>query len=120
MRGYWTCQRQTKGQKCRKQNRNSYRICRACGKKRPPRKRPAHMAALDVDYAFFVELNGGDHCGICGKQRGEYARRFDRDHCHKTGTRRGLLCHSCNRTLGRHVDLDWLRKAYDYLERTAA
>jgi hypothetical protein len=27
------------------------------------------MAALDLTYEHYVEINGGEHCGICGKPR---------------------------------------------------
>jgi hypothetical protein len=117
VKGYWTCQRRSNGSRCGHLNRNAFRLCRACGKRRPPRKRPAHMKALENDYAFYVALNGGDFCGICKKPR--QGRRLDRDHCHKTGTPRGLCCHSCNRTLGPHVDIPWLENAIAYLRRTA-
>ena len=36
------------------------------------------------------------HCGICRNKMGPPVR----DHDHKTGCARGLLCHSCNRMLG--------------------
>ena len=39
------------------------------------------------------------------------------DHCHSTGTVRGLLCHNCNRALGLlHDDTAALRRAIDYIE----
>lgn len=63
----WTCQRQTAGVKCKATNPSRKRKCEACGKTRPARKRPAHMLALDIPYERYVEINGGEHCGICGK-----------------------------------------------------
>jgi len=35
-------------------------------------------------------------CAICGV----IPKRFDTDHCHKTGIIRGLLCHNCNAGIG--------------------
>lgn len=103
-------------------------ICEACGKRRPATKREAHFSALDLPYEAFVAANGGsEDCGICGaKPRPE--RHNDRDHEHKgDGLVRGILCHSCNRTLGPRMEAsarqggmtltEWLRAAADYVER---
>lgn len=113
----WTCQRQAGGFVCKHVNSNRKRKCEVCGKARPPRKRPAHLAALDQDYLEFVVLNGGEFCAICGATPSK-VRRLDRDHCHKTGVARGLLCARCNRALPSWVDANWLRRAADYLERS--
>jgi hypothetical protein len=117
MKGYWTCQRVTSGQRCSTLNPNRRRICERCGKRRPARKRPAHMSALDINYEMYVEWNGGEHCGICGKVSN--GRRLDRDHDHKTGKPRGLLCWSCNRQLRSWATVEWLRSAAAYLERSS-
>src|SRR5207253_2386160 len=86
----WTCQRRSAGEKCGHLNGGRKRRCEACGKPRPARRRPAHMAALDVPYEEYVRLNGGEHCGICGAAP-KPGRRLDRDHEHKgVGTPRGL------------------------------
>lgn len=75
------------------------------------------MAALDIPYEVYVEINGGEHCALCGIGRSE-SRRLDRDHDHRTGQPRGLLCWRHNKLLG---TADWsvtlLRAAADYLER---
>lgn len=68
---------------------------------------------------MYVELNGGDHCGICLRRRTEKDRRFDRDHDHRLGTPRGLLCHKCNRALPHWITPEWLRAAAEYLEKAA-
>ncbi|MGZ6587124.1 MAG: endonuclease domain-containing protein [Solirubrobacteraceae bacterium] len=112
----WTCQRQQGGERCRHVNENRKRNCVACGKPRPKRQRPAHMAALDLPYEHYVRINGGEWCGICGCEP-TLGRRLDRDHCHKTGQPRGLLCHRCNRTLPEWVTIDWLLAAIKYLRR---
>ena len=78
------------------------------------------MAALELDYAGFVALNGGEHCGICGRKP-SVTRRLDRDHEHSTPPlARGLLCARCNRSLPAHVTVEWLRAAIKYLERAEA
>lgn len=118
MRGFWTCQRVSGGEKCRATNPNRKQLCTRCGKRRPERKRPAHMSALSYSYDWYVELNGGDCCGICGKERTPFDRKLHRDHEHAgIGTPRGLLCWPCNSLLPVRVDLEWARGLVAYLER---
>jgi hypothetical protein len=111
----WTCQRQSAGVKCGTRNLPRTRKCSACGKPRPARRRPEHMAALDLTYEQYIELNGGEHCGVCGRERG--SRRLDRDHDHGLGVPRGLLCARCNRALPSWITPQWLRLATYYLEK---
>lgn len=116
-RGFWTCQGRLNGEPCKTQNPNRKRKCAACGSPKRVR-RPKHMAALEAPYEVYVELNGGDHCAVCLRRRTQAdERRLDRDHCHRTGRPRGLLCHKCNRALASWVTPEWLRAAADYLER---
>lgn len=112
----WTCQRTTAGVPCKHVNPKRKHLCEKCGKRRPATKRPAHMAALDLPYEHYVEINGGDFCGICGLPPSP-VRRLDRDHDHKTGRPRGLLCHAHNRMLRYGMTPEVLRAAADYLER---
>jgi Recombination endonuclease VII len=113
---YWTCQRVVRGKKCAHKQPARYRNCRKCGKPRPVRKRPAHMAALDESYEHYIEINGGEHCGICGRSASPM-RRLDRDHDHNTGLPRGLLCFACNRQLRTWATIEWLLAAAAYLRR---
>ena len=115
--------------KCRKcggvSTNTRLRICPnpTCKTRRLPKKRRGHMKALDIPYETYVAINGGEHCGICEREpkrdaEGVIIRRHDRDHDHKTGLPRGLLCPGrmgCNRKLGRVDDLDWLEGTMDYL-----
>jgi recombination endonuclease VII len=114
-RGFWTCQRTVSGVKCAAVNANRLRKCGRCGKPRPARKTVRRQVTLS--YEEFVELNGGEHCGICGRGRPESGRRLMRDHDHKTGKPRGLLCFPCNRQLRTWTTVEWMRKAIVYLER---
>lgn len=114
----WTCQRVTDGVKCGFRNPGRRRKCMNCGKPRPPRRRPAHQAALDASYQEFIAMNGGERCAICGRVPSS-RRRLDRDHCHRSGKPRGLLCARCNRSLPNWVTATWLRNAAAYLERCA-
>jgi hypothetical protein len=110
----WTCQRITSGEKCGSVNENRKRNCWHCGKPRAKRKPPEHRAILSMPYEWWVD-KFGEQCGICGKGP-SVGRRLDRDHDHKSGTARGLLCHRHNRGLDWFADLDELRRAVAYLE----
>lgn len=76
------------------------------------------MAALDLTYEQYVELNGGvERCGICGKEP-KPGKRLHRDHDHRTGKPRALLCFPCNSALRPYMTLDWLMAAVAYIKRT--
>lgn len=53
----------------------------------------------------------GGKCALCPTD----LAKFHVDHCHNTGEVRGLLCHRCNIRLGGWDDLDWRRRAIQYL-----
>jgi hypothetical protein len=77
------------------------------------------MAALDIPYETYVEINGSETCGICGCPPKD-GRRLNRDHDHATGQPRGLLCWIDNKFLRRGMTIDWMRRAIAYLERADA
>jgi hypothetical protein len=82
---------------------------------RKRKRQPRHMAALETPYEEYVTLNGGEVCGVC--ERGPKSRRLQRDHDHRTGKPRGLLCARCNRALPYWITRDWLLAAIVYLDR---
>lgn len=60
-------------------------------------------------------------CAVCDgegfKMAEHHKSKLVVDHCHKSGTVRGLLCHNCNRALGLFKDkIDVLKRAIKYLE----
>ena len=114
----WTCQRVAGGEKCGQHHEdNRKRNCIACGKPRPPKRKPAHMAALDLGYEHYLRLNGGaEECALCGA--GPKMRRLQRDHDHRTGEPRGLLCARCNRALPAWVTPEWLLRAATYIRQS--
>jgi hypothetical protein len=58
-----------------------------------------------------------NRCKICSVEQGTVRKRLVVDHCHKTNLIRGLLCDTCNRSLGLLKDnLEVLRTAVRYLE----
>jgi hypothetical protein len=111
----WRCRRVKAGEACGTLNLRIKQKCTACGAPRPKRKQPAHRAVLaEMPYEQWVAIFG-ETCGICGIGPSE-TRRLDRDHDHKTGDARGLLCHRCNRALPNWASVEWLLAAARYLE----
>lgn len=70
-----------------------------------------------ADYERLLQSQQG-RCAICGgPPRGGDGHRFHVDHCHETGTVRGLLCNPCNRGVGLFADsLERISAAIAYME----
>lgn len=63
---------------------------------------------------WFAKQEGA--CAICRRPCAS-GRRLSVDHCHETGTVRGLLCGKCNTAIGLLEDnTDLMRAAIDYLD----
>jgi hypothetical protein len=103
----WTC-------RCGQKWAGTKKKC-TCGVRRPVRKKPAHQLVLEIPYEVWV-ARYGERCGICGRPPSAQ-RNLDRDHDHRTGEARGLLCHQCNRGLRDWVTAEWLDKAAAYLRK---
>lgn len=59
-------------------------------------------------------------CAICSIDLNTYGTHTHTDHCHTTGSVRGILCTNCNRGLGHFQDnKDFLMKAIQYLDNFA-
>jgi hypothetical protein len=71
------------------------------------------------DYKVLLKSQEGS-CAICsGTTTAKSQYRMPIDHCHETGTVRGILCHHCNTGLGQFKDsIDSLKKAIEYLEKS--
>jgi Recombination endonuclease VII len=94
-------------------------------------KRPKYSSDWYQDYALkrFYGITLDEYrrllkkqnnaCAICKKpERGKRFKRLSVDHDHETGKVRGLLCSSCNRSLGlMEEDPKALRAAARYLEK---
>jgi ribosomal protein L40E len=113
---HWTCTRQQNGVRCGALNPHRKQKCGVCGKPKPRQKAPEHLKALDYDYDWYVEFQGGEFCGVCGFKPGP-KRRLDRDHNHTTRVPRGLLCPNCNRRLWKSADAAWAQAVLVYLLR---
>lgn len=76
-------------------------------------RRKYGITLLDYDEMFRSQEG---KCAVCGVgHSGD--KRFDVDHCHRTGAVRGLLCTHCNRMIGHaNDDPQRLRSAAQYLE----
>lgn len=84
---------------------------------------PAHRLKLygltEEDFILLWEKQDG-RCAMCTKAFTR-ARPPCIDHCHATFTVRGLLCGTCNYTLGVfHDDFEWFRNTADYLNYPTA
>jgi hypothetical protein len=62
----------------------------------------------------------GNMCALCGTDTPAGRHNvWNSDHDHKTGKARGMLCNSCNTTLG-HIEAkspDWMDKARRYIDQ---
>lgn len=119
----WTCQRVANKVKCGHKNPNRKTLCEQCRKPKRDRSgdRPQHLSALELPYEYFVEVNGGDHCGICYVAP-KPGQKLNRDHAHVgVGFARGVLCWRHNQALEMFGDdPNLLQAAIDYLERAEA
>lgn len=72
------------------------------------------------DYEKMYEEQGG-RCKICNIHESELKKKLGIDHCHNTGTVRGLLCFNCNVGIG-HLrdDPEILLKAIEYITSAGA
>lgn len=116
--------------KCRRAKDGLYSICKTCKRKaerdwRTPEKTKQYNLKKDFDmtpedYKKMLDKQKGV-CAICNQPettvRCDKVQSLSVDHCHATGTIRGLLCNSCNRALGKFNDnVLVLRRAIAYLE----
>jgi hypothetical protein len=83
---------------------------------RQRRKRLESLYGLTVTQAAGLARAQQHRCAICSTKLRSGNRRGI-DHCHRTGTVRGVLCSQCNRGLGLfHDDVKALRRAVAYLQ----
>lgn len=121
------------------QGRFHDKACKKCGEMFSP-KAPSHLYCSQdcADWALVTRylkrtynMNYDDYMGMHRQQDGKCAIcsgegfsmlpngvKLVVDHCHDTGTVRGLLCHNCNRALGLLQDsLSSIQKAFDYIKK---
>jgi len=70
----------------------------------------------EKEYNYLFSLQEGN-CKICKKHQSKFKKKLSVDHCHKTGTVRGLLCGNCNSALGLFKDdKEVIKQALIYLK----
>jgi len=77
------------------------------------------QSTYGIDLATYNQMlvNQCYSCKICSKHQTELKRAMCVDHDHETGKVRGLLCDTCNRSLGLLKDsVDTLMRAVYYLQ----
>jgi len=67
-------------------------------------------------YNELFEATGGK-CSICRKKFDGKRKRPNVDHCHKTNTLRGIICHTCNIAEGLLGDPESALRLYEYMKR---
>jgi hypothetical protein len=80
------------------------------------------LTRFGIDYPTYLEevdtrlAQQGGVCAICHKSPYKGKRGPVLDHCHESGTIRGVLCWTCNSAIG-HLedDPETLHRAIDYL-----
>ena len=69
------------------------------------------------DYNNMFNIQKGC-CAVCGKHQSELNRILAVDHDHDTGKVRGLLCMSCNTSIGKLGDsIESIEKVLSYLKK---
>ena len=62
-------------------------------------------------------IEQGHMCALCGRHQSSMRTNFHVDHCHETGTVRGLLCDVCNRVEVQNKTLDRVLKLVAYFNK---
>jgi hypothetical protein len=105
-------------------------LCIACYKKEPDvaakikaytvvnRRRDLlkHRYGLDIATYDALAASQNNVCAICGQPPRGKMQRLSVDHDHDSGKVRGLLCITCNRTIGYLDNPEWRSAADRYLE----
>lgn len=75
--------------------------------------------AYDISYQEYLVMLEAQNgcCAICGTDDTGKRKAFAVDHCHETGTVRGLLCSPCNTGIGLlKEDLGIMKRAMEYVK----
>lgn len=96
-----------------------HRACKECFNKAGTITRRLRATGCTEELYRKLLAQQNNRCAICGIPAGRVLRSaLAADHCHKTQTVRGLLCHHCNLGIGNFKDsVARLEKAIAYLKR---
>jgi len=103
---------------CKKQYDTEYK--KTDNYKKKVRKSKWKEAKINITYEKYEEMlkEQEGKCGICGTVENQFGKGMCVDHCHETGTIRGLLCTECNLGLGHFKDqTKLLENAKQYLKK---
>jgi Recombination endonuclease VII len=103
-----------------KYKQNTHYKCKKCILSLNLKKKYSHINSIE-EYEVILKSQQNS-CGICNgpnnTTRSGNIKRFNIDHCHKSGKVRGLLCTFCNSLLGYSKDsIEILQSAIRYLEK---
>lgn len=102
--------------KAKKRARQQREREQLAARKKPPAPKLPKGPFYETAYARRLREQGGV-CAICDRKP-DPGQRFDRDHNHKTGEQRKLLCSNCNKGLGLFRDSTYfLDRAVGYLDK---
>jgi len=85
------------------------------------RRNSRYKLAYGIDIETYDKMlaDQGGCCKLCNTPACDSYSRLSVDHCHTTGSVRGLLCHRCNLAIGQfRDDTDLLERAISYLKET--
>lgn len=108
--------------------------CKECNKERkgawhktPEGRASSAATKLKVRFGITPEQYDGmltsqeGKCQICEGTSSYMGHKLSVDHCHTTGTIRGLLCKACNLGIGNFQDdVDRLARAIAYLQKSSS
>ena len=134
--GNLTINQVSKMKDSRRPQNNFYLTCKECKKistkksiKKMGDSYPQKWYALKRDHGLTKKeyedmlIKQDNKCAICKKSEVIKSRNNNKiknlcvDHCHKTDKIRGILCHSCNTSLGGFKDsIEYLKSAILYLK----
>lgn len=103
-------------------------LCRKANSTKDYHKNRSHFKnrfGITIEHYESILKSQNNLCAICKnpeihscKKYGS-PKRLSVDHCHKTGSIRGILCQRCNQGIGSFCDnTDYLLNAYHYLKKS--
>jgi hypothetical protein len=109
---------------CRKGVSSGCKKCVRKDRESPDKKRHHRSWCLNRQFGISIQeyeamlLAQNNCCAICKVSANKFTRQLAVDHCHETGSIRGLLCGNCNTAIGKFKDrIENLQSAAEYLRK---